>query len=417
MAELTPQSTVAAKNPAEDGSGGQTLPPSANDKPNGIPTGRPVVDRPAPRGSLPVRSLKLELDILPKAELLLGYAAEAGIEVNDTVRDGILNAKVAFESGSITAQDLDDLLTSFTTLASVVQPVTVESLEASQRPEQARALIRFYGRVAIGIGLVIVFFSLITFASGSLSAKIKADVDTANALASKLRVELGPSPTNAVLPTPSDSNSQDAVWFGPAGVPSGLTDKEVISDLQQFAAAMREIYGYSRQLNYFVWDAAHDPYTGVTNRSQKLELMAGLDVRLAHELTERVEEYQKVRNFGNNVQERVTVLYGAIATCFLPVLYALLGAGAYLLRLYEDQMKNRTLVPGDRHVARFLIAGIGGLVVGLFSNATQGITMPPFAIAFLVGYAVDVFFAFLEGSLVMFRRTPGNATSQAIPKI
>jgi len=72
------------------------------------------------------------------------------------------------------------------------------------------------------------------------------------------------------------------------------------------------------------------------------------------------------------------------------------------------RIKNRSYIPGARHVAHFLVAGIGGLVVGLFNNATQGISMPPFALAFLVGYAVDVFFTFLEGLLQMFKRNPGN---------
>jgi hypothetical protein len=85
-----------------------------------------------------------------------------------------------------------------------------------------------------------------------------------------------------------------------------------------------------------------------------------------------------------------------------------------LLRLYEDQIKNRTFTAGDRHIARFLIAGIGGLVVGLF-NVSQGITISPFAAAFLVGYAVDVFFTFLEGLLQMFKRNPGNTGAQATP--
>src|SRR5208337_780828 len=97
--------------------------------------------------------------------------------------------------------------------------------------------------------------------------------------------------------------------------------------------------------------------TNEAPRAKMFELTPGLDVRLAKELRDRVEEYQLVRGFGNNVQERVTVYYGAIATCILPVLYALLGAGAYLLRLYEDQVKNRTFIAGDRHIARFLIAG------------------------------------------------------------
>jgi len=97
------------------------------------------------------------------------------------------------------------------------------------------------------------------------------------------------------------------------------------------------------------------------------------------------------------------------------VLYALLGAGAYLLRMFEDQIKSRTLISGDRHVARFLIAGIGGLVVGLFSNVTQGISFSPFAVAFLVGYAADVFFTFLEGMLQIFKRGAGKPGSQATP--
>ena len=61
--------------------------------------------------------------------------------------------------------------------------------------------------------------------------------------------------------------------------------------------------------------------------------------------------------------------------------------------------------------ARFLIAGIGGAVVGLFNNftITQQPSIPPLAIAFLVGYAVDVFFAFLEGLLQAFTKRSGNS--------
>ena len=66
--------------------------------------------------------------------------------------------------------------------------------------------------------------------------------------------------------------------------------------------------------------------------------------------------------------------------------------------------------------ARFLIAAIGGAVVGLFNNFTigQGASIPPLAIAFLVGYAVDVFFTFLEGMLQAFtRKTSGAAPPQS----
>jgi putative flippase GtrA len=81
-------------------------------------------------------------------------------------------------------------------------------------------------------------------------------------------------------------------------------------------------------------------------------------------------------------------------------------------------MSTRTFIPSDANSARFLIAGIGGAVVGLFNNfsITQGATVSPLAIAFLVGYAVDVFFAFLEGMLQSFTRSANPTPAAAADK-
>jgi hypothetical protein len=112
-------------------------------------------------------------------------------------------------------------------------------------------------------------------------------------------------------------------------------------------------------------------------------------------------------NFAQSLLNNVSVFYGAINTCILPVLYALLGTCAYLLRNFESQMSNHTFIPSPANSARFLIAAIGGAVVGLFNNftITPEASVPPLALAFLVGYAVDVFFAFLEGLLKTFTKT------------
>jgi hypothetical protein len=111
----------------------------------------------------------------------------------------------------------------------------------------------------------------------------------------------------------------------------------------------------------------------------------------------------------------VGVFYGAITACILPVLYALLGTCAYLLRTFEQQISTRTYTPSVADAPRFLIAAIGGAVVGLFNNFAigQGISIPPLAIAFLLGYAVDVFFAFLEGTLQKFTKTSAASSSAA----
>ena len=94
---------------------------------------------------------------------------------------------------------------------------------------------------------------------------------------------------------------------------------------------------------------------------------------------------------------------------------------AYLIRSFEEQIRRRSFTGVDRPTARFLIAGIGGLVVGLFGDfgAGHGASLPPLAIAFLVGYAVDVFFSFLDGLLQTFGRSRGymTANSSAAPAV
>jgi hypothetical protein len=357
-------------------------------------------------------------DKLEEAELLLSYAAVTGIDVDEEVRDSVLQARIAKDAGQVTEKVAANLLNALTALAAVVRPVSAASLRASANLDSVRKTIRLYGIMAVLVGCLIILISLLTYFSSSVSDKIKTDIDLANGLASKLRSELGPAPTvpPSAAETPRVLNlaQADRVWYGTDTTPPGLSDRDIIGDLQQFAATMREIDGYVKQLRFFVFDFDDTKYARAKGT---LELDAGLDLRLSEELTKKVAEYQHIRNLGNNVQQKVTVYYGAIATCVLPVLYALLGAGAYLLRTFEDQIKNRTLIAGDRHMARFLIAGIGGLVVGLFNNfTTQGITFSPFAVAFLVGYAADVFFTFLEGLLQIFKRgapgqppTPGSA--------
>ncbi len=125
------------------------------------------------------------------------------------------------------------------------------------------------------------------------------------------------------------------------------------------------------------------------------------------DLDKLTDTYLDVRSFAQDILDRVSVSYGAFTTCLLPVLYALLGTCAYLLRSFEEDVRHKTFTPSSRATsAHFLVAVIGGTVVGLFGNfnITDGASISPLAIAFLVGYAVDVFFSFLEGLLQAFTK-------------
>ena len=69
----------------------------------------------------------------------------------------------------------------------------------------------------------------------------------------------------------------------------------------------------------------------------------------------------------------------------------------YLLRTFELQISARTYTPSVADAPRFLIAGIGGAVVGLFNNFAigQGVSIPPLAIAVLVAAFVGLVSSFI----------------------
>jgi len=267
--------------------------------------------------------------------------------------------------------------------------------------------------VAICLAIVIVPFSLASFVASAISSAIRTDIITANDLAAKLRVQLGPPPTVTQTAASTAGNS-GKLGSAPAASLTASNDA-VIAELQQFATTIRAIDARARHLNVLVLGVERDPFANIRKDPSAIhntfELPRGLR-NFAVAAADMTAVYQDVRYFAQSLVDDVGFFYGAISACLLPVLYALLGTCAYLLRTFEQQMTTRTFTPSIADSARFLVAAIGGAVVGLFNNftITQAASIPPLAIAFLVGYAVDVFFVFLEGVLHAF--TKGGATSQ-----
>jgi hypothetical protein len=336
--------------------------------------------------------------VISDAERVMQYAAEIGLDVSDDARHAILHARAIYP-GNWTEDAAANLLAAITALSARIKPVSAASLKAYH--DDTRPTVRSYLRIAIILAAIIIPVSVASFVTAALSSSITANVSKANVLAVKLRAQLG-APAAAGDPA--------------APLPKGLSEADLISDLQDYASTVRIINAQARKLNYFIVPFRRripDEDVGTPQeRKQRFELPVGVPDPVAAR-DGITNTYQDVRYFAQSVLTDVSVFYGAISACILPVLYALLGTCAYLLRSFEDQMSSRTFTPSAANSARFLIAAIGGSVIGLFNNFSfdQQVSIPPLALAFLVGYAVDVFFAFLEGLLKAFTRsaTPGAA--------
>jgi hypothetical protein len=199
-----------------------------------------------------------------------------------------------------------------------------------------------------------------------------------------------------------------------AGVSQALAAPSLIEKLAQFARVSRQIFAESQVLNFFVLKAASPPWWTDAPEDVRRENLE-LNVRtgdasdksfpsIINEGFQKLSVYQDIRAFAKLTQQMNLVIYGAITAYVLPVAYSLLGACAFVLRNMAARTDTETYRRSYFDRARLIIALIAGTVVGLFNNFTQGVSVSPLAIAFLVGYAVEVFFSFLDAFVHTFER-------------
>ena len=319
-------------------------------------------------------------DKLHDAERLIDYAAETGIKIDANVRDAVLKARatVADEWDKQTAADV---LSALTSLSQTLKPVTAESLK-ERTDKSFKWRITFYELLALSLVPIIVVFSLVTFITSGISKAIDADITKGNELAVKLGNQS----------RAKDDNKQ--VNIEPR-------------DLQEFAAVARAISIRTRQLIWFSIYTIGRGMTGDLPDEKNLQIKPG-EANKPEEAIKLIGFYQEVRSVADRVKDDISIFYGAMGSCILPILYALLGTCAFLLRSTEERFKLRILNTHDKHTARFVTAVIGGAVVGLFPNFSinQTPAISPLAIAFLVGYALNVFFSFLDTLLQAFNGDP-----------
>ncbi|MBL8839404.1 MAG: hypothetical protein JNL66_24315 [Alphaproteobacteria bacterium] len=114
------------------------------------------------------------------------------------------------------------------------------------------------------------------------------------------------------------------------------------------------------------------------------------------------------------VVEQLQRWIALVNSSLLPVTLGLLGACAYVIRTISDQIRGYrfTSVSGIRHTLRIFLGALVGTVIAYFNPVTAEIAIPPLALAFLGGYSVEPFFAFLDE---MIDRLRSRSDAPAVP--
>ena len=370
-------------------------------------------------------------DALDETYMLLAYAASAGTNIEPEVSEAIARARAANERHSWNADIEAKFWPARSKLSLSVKPVTVDSLAAGKFGAAAIAT-RKYFRWTLILGNVIVPISIVMFINTAISNDVGNLLKDNDAAAIALHEQLVnyQSALEQATRTPAERANQN----GSAVNSQALLSPNLVEKLAQFARVNRQIFTESRVLNLFIFDVMREPWwaraetnntevekdkteteEGTRRANLELNVRAGdqtidpkkgkkLFPSLADEGFQKLATYQDIRAFARQTQQWNVIIYGAITAYVLPVAYALLGACAFALRNMAAQAGSKTYQPSYFNRARLIIALIAGTVVGLFNNFTQGVSVSPLAIAFLVGYAVEVFFSFLDAFVHTFER-------------
>ncbi len=339
-------------------------------------------------------------DPLDDAELLLKYAAESGIPVENADAQAILAAREAAQGGKTMTADMRvAFYGAYCRLARGFDGVTAQTIRNCSSV-RTLTILRRDRRCAVFLTGVIVVFSVFNFMTDAMSRAIVNDIAADNQSAAKLRAGMTSIPPDFATSDPC-THLNDA----PREQVIGLTDVEAI---QAFASTIRSLRSHGTKLNLAVariecdpfgrcGDPAHDRQRLVTDldfQRKYLQINPGI-LNFTAEVLCKVQSFQLVRDFGSNVQADYATVTGAITGSVLPILYAVLGAYAYRLRLFGETIRKRTYHPSFSDSARMVTAVIAGAIAGMF-NPAQGLSVSPLATAFLIGYGVELFFKFLD---------------------
>jgi hypothetical protein len=134
---------------------------------------------------------------------------------------------------------------------------------------------------------------------------------------------------------------------------------------------------------------------------------------------ERQRQGDKKRESSRQAQLAGQFVLVILQSYILPLLYGILGAGTFVLRKLSREIREVTYSEeaGIEHVSRISLGALAGIMVGWFSFLIPKETISifgavsPLALAFLVGYNIELFFSFMDSAFKRFTQTPQQSSS------
>lgn len=377
------------------------------------------------------------------AQILVAYLAyEAAIDIDDETVNTFIKAKYLMQQNKWTPEAEAEFLTKYDKMAKIIAPVTIESLRSSMPASQIsdlstdkkksssaeKAVFRY--RTGAIISLLVLLVAQIYWIMG---AGLREDLKELSEKRTQVVLEIvrlkklknydefsRPDNDPEMIRLENDSETQrqlfdsnyellqdwNSVWQ--AVLLNSVEFKEEMTpyvrekheremslleeEIKELKEELEEIKELREELN-------EGFFPDEKVREEKEKLLAA---------KEKERKYEKLRIERDKAANKLFVsqvaadyVLNALQVYFLPLLYGLLGAATYVLRTLSMEIK--TLIYSYDSEIRFRLrlslGALGGMAIGWFlkpDDADALASLSPMAIAFLVGYNVEVLFAVMD---------------------
>jgi len=377
-----------------------------------------------------------------EAQLLLAYAVQNGLEVEHPVIESIVRAKHQLDVDNWSIEMETEFWSAFNTIAKIVAPVSVASLNATHRIQHDETVIEPRKGIAG-------FFSNLVnrnqYGSDDTAATITVNSYKRGSifiLVILLLVQIywliGTKVTGDII------KAQTALQSGMGSFKDTMTQLEKLND-EVTQLETEQLTDQSKSIAHADTGSSIDAnsknsmvnpgynqlklqltekYDAITQLTIQKDDLYAKNVESADQIRANeklLKSWNAVWRFGFPYEqeietvpkniillEQANIVLQVMQLYFLPLLYGLLGASAYVLRNIAIEIKTLTYAVDSniRYRLRVQLGMLSGLAVGWFADSSGGLMMSenalsfnalsPLALAFLAGYSVEVLFAFMD---------------------
>lgn len=363
----------------------------------------------------PVLTVICPAQNIQEAHLLLSYAAQRGLTLDEKIVKTIVEARHAEQTQQWSSDIETRFWLAFNAIARAVEPASVASLKATHPQPESRPENFYQGFMGV------LRKRLLPPHSNSLAHKTVSSYQrfTFLVLAVLVIVQfyslIGSHIINGIVnlyPQQIEKLKEKQVRLEQETPQNALADSselgEIEAKLNEIAIRLEANHVILKQWN-FIWD-----YLGFSALESGLKSMsdvADFEPNLKYDL-----QYQVI-----HLQEAQFTLQ-ALQLYVLPLLYGLLGAFAYVLRTLTLEIRNLTyeVESNIRYRLRIQLGALAGLAIGWFTDPSSNVSisalsLSPLALAFLTGYSVEVFFSIMDK--LIYTLSTGDAPNPTHDKL